>query len=92
MLTIAVKLRLCGIGERSTVRLNTLTLWCNLMRNSSARIKPPSLFFFPPPQMMSKISMHGLILFCALKVVGLNLIIPLLSAHYNYSKAFRAAD
>lgn len=43
---------------------------------------------------MSKIFMRGLNLFCALKVEGLNLIIRLCSAHYNYScpKTSRAAD
>lgn len=43
---------------------------------------------------MSKIFMSGLNLFCALKVGGLNLIICLCSAHYNYScpKTSRAAD
>lgn len=44
--------------------------------------------------MTSDIFMHGLILFCALKVVDLILIMPLYFVHYNYScpKTFRAAD
>lgn len=64
------------------------------MGNSSARIIPPPPISFFWPQMTSDIFMHGLILFCALKVVDLILIMPLYFAHYNYScpETFRAAD
>lgn len=65
------------------------------MGNSSARIiHPPTPISFLWPQMTSDIFMHGLILFCALKVVDLILIMPLCFAHCNYScpKTFRAAD